>query len=450
MSGARGAVIVREPAVTAAADGPVEPGLDRFDEALRPRLMGPRLAAATERGPATCHVLDAKYEPGVRAIVLYAHGGRLLRGDLLPTGDGSAGTTAGARAVVSPGVRICVFPDDPELPALPEVTDPARLGPVLADAMAHHPGVDARRARRCRVRLLRYRPGKRATVLVPTTPGPPTLVVKAYHDHDKAAAVAAEAAALAATTTPAGVLRFAPTLAHVPGLALVVQQAVSGSPLDVLLAGRGGGDGTASAARLAARALAELHELPALSGRQRPVERELQRFAARAERIDSVDARVGTALAQLAQRLTELHAQLPADRPGLVHGDCKPSQFLLGHRHVHLLDLDHCGVSDQAADVGTFLASLRQLAVRHTLARRSPAAGTAQADALNTFASLFLEAYLDRRGADDATRTRIGWQEGVALERKALRAFARAPRSPLPLALVDEAQRCLERSMEAA
>ena len=46
--------------------------------------------------------------------------------------------------------------------------------------------------------------------------------------------------------------------------------------------------------------------------------------------------------------------------------------MLPGDGTVYLLDFDHCGVSDQAGDAGTFVASLRQLAVRRTMAGASP------------------------------------------------------------------------------
>ena len=36
--------------------------------------MGRRLSAALRTGRRPCHVLDAKYEPGIRASVLYQHG----------------------------------------------------------------------------------------------------------------------------------------------------------------------------------------------------------------------------------------------------------------------------------------------------------------------------------------------------------------------------------------
>ena len=52
--------------------------------------------------------------------------------------------------------------------------------------------------------------------------------------------------------------------------------------------------------------------------------------------------------------------ELPGAVTGVVHGDCKPSQVLLDHQQVLLMDLDHVAVADQAMDVGTFLASLRR------------------------------------------------------------------------------------------
>jgi hypothetical protein len=94
--------------------------------------------------------------------------------------------------------------------------------------------------------------------------------------------------------------------------------------------------------------------------------------------------------------------------------------------------------------VGTFLATLRQHGLRRSLARRgSPAAaGPDEAPA-----ELFLAAYVAATGgAGNAdVRRRITWYEAVAAERKALRSFARAPRSPLTRALVHHGHACLDR-----
>lgn len=408
-----------------AADG-APADATRFLEALRPGVMGPRLAAAFGGPSDRCHVLDAKYEAGVRAIVLYEYDGQLVRGDL----------------DVAAGIRLSRFPADPELPRLPEVMDPDRLAAELYREIGPARPRGAAIMPRGRVTLLRYRPGKRATVLFRnrTAPGG-AWVVKAYHDPVKAAAVAREAERLADTSRTADRLRLAPYVGHVADLGLVVHGPVTGTPLDVLLHERGpvGSGPTRHAVATAGTALAEFHNLAPATQRQRPVEKELRRFLSRAEGSRTLDPVFADAAAALAHRLIEAAETLSPATYGVVHGDCKPSQFLLDGRRAFLLDLDHCGIADPAADVGTFLASLRQLAVRRALSSRPGRFGQDRP----ALADAFLRAYVDR-SAHAVGRDRVRWQEAVALERKALRAFARAPLSPLGPALVREGHRCLD------
>jgi hypothetical protein len=401
-------------------------------------VMGPRLhAGVATDGRGGCHVLDAKYEPGVRCSVLYRAGDRLIRGDLL---EGRAGDADDSRPVVDPGVRLSLFPDDPDLPTLRYVVaDPATLRDALGDALP-----TAGRILRCRTELLRYRPGRRATlgVEVRRPPGHPVqrLVVKSYHDGGKAAAVAAEAVLLEDSVDPAAVLRFAPVRAHLPDLSLVVQQHVSGLPLDEVL--RMPGPFATRGLQRAAVALAELHSRTGVSRRRRDIDAEVTRFATRAARVAEVNSGTGAAVVGLAVRLAATAQDVPPGVVGLVHGDCKPSQFLLrGEREVVLLDLDSCGQADPAVDVGTFLATLRQRTLKACGGR---AAGVdAQSSA---FARVFLRTYVAAAGtpSDGHLRHRIAWYEAVALERKALRTFARAPRSPLTRALVEHGHACLD------
>jgi hypothetical protein len=414
--------------------------LRRVDELLNAHVMGPRLRVAVgATGRAPCSVLDAKYEPGVRCTVLYRVDELLVRGDLL---DEEIGGTEPSRPVVAPGLRLSCFPDDPDLPGLAATVTPETLREALQE-MRPGPG----RLVRCRVDLLRYRPGRRATLAVQIR-GPSgaaqRLVVKSYHDDDKAAAVAAEAARLDATVDPVAPLRFAPVRAHLPELSLVVQEHVRGVRLDELL--RIPGPSATRALRLAAVALAALHAQPPVSRRARPVGAELERFRTRGSRVAAVDPATGSALTDLAVRLAATAQDLPPGQLGLVHGDCKPNQFFLrGDRDVVLLDLDSCGRADPAGDVGTFLATLRQRTVREQLAR--PAAGPSAGGTAGASAEVFLREYLRAAGAttDVELRRRVSWYEAVALERKALRCFARAPRSPLTGALVAQGHAVLDR-----
>ena len=414
----------------AAPSGPDATGgqLARFLEAMRPGRMGPRLTAVLGDRPVPCHVLDAKYEPGVRGMLLYGRGADLLTGELLLDPESSG-------LVVPPGVRVWPFPEDPGMPTLPRVADRDVLGRALAEAVA---GTSYRRgghAPRCRTQLLRYRPGKRATLLATLAGVPGRHVVKAYHDADKATAVAAEAPRLRAAAAGSRTLAFAPVVAHLPALRVVVQQAVRGVPLAALLCAD---QPATSAVADAARALAEFHDLPAATDRQRPVDSELRRFRTRSLAVAAVDARAGEALTGLAERLLRLYDELPAAALGPVHGDCNPGQFLLADR-TYLMDLDHVGLSDQAVDIGTFLASLRQLAIRRQLGRSS----TRTLAPVAALSEQFLAAYRDFRGTSPEP-ARVRWHEAAALERKALRAFARAPRSPLPRALAAAGNRRLD------
>ena len=314
------------------------------------------------------------------------------------------------------------------------------MGPQIAQLSSTLTPIQRRAlARRCRVALLRYRLGKRATVRLGTPVSGASYVAKVYHDPAKAAAVAHESQAFGRIAWYGG-LRLAPTVGHLPEISVVVQQSIHGQPLDSLLRTSGWNFAAAAeAVRRAASALAELHRGPMVSTRLRPVDKELHRFRARALRICAVDSQVGDQLLGVAERLLQTFNTFPASLPELIR-DCKPGQFLLANAiTVYLLDFDHCGVSDQAGDAGTFVASLHQLAVQWTMAGASPASTAG----LTALADQFITTY--SKSMEDDLSTRIRWHEVVALQRKALRSYARSPESPLPSALVEESHRCLDR-----
>jgi aminoglycoside phosphotransferase (APT) family kinase protein len=343
---------------------------------------------------------------------------------------------------------------------------------------------------RCHANPLRYRLGKRCTLrfdlwLRDVQSGAlikRTLYGKLYHSARKAQAVYEEMQMLAAAL-PMQTVALAQAVAFAPELPMVFQAPVAGMPLDSLLSqpkrtAIAYNQRVQAGIRGAAAALAALHQVEVDSDRLRPVAAELERFKQRSAQIMNVAPRIGADLYKLAQALPAWLDRLPAwgAEICLVHGDCKPSQFFmtpgsqderdagaieyrvssigdsatLNTQHatldtagaVALLDFDHCGMADPAADVGNFLATLRQLGIRQSLKQRRPHTRRQELAALE---ELFLSEYLAARPCHANFRLRATWYQAVALLRKALRSFARSPRSPLPALLVAEAWRCLQR-----
>jgi aminoglycoside phosphotransferase (APT) family kinase protein len=248
----------------------------------------------------------------------------------------------------------------------------------------------------------------------------------------------------------AGRVVLAPAVALLPELQIVVQAPVEGLPLELYLEGLRGGV-TAGDPRgwdgiiRSAGALAAIHTAGLSTDRERPIAAELKRFAKRAAQAAEVDAAVGARMGELAAALPSWLPLLPewGEQITLVHGDCKHSQCMLSPGGVAILDWDHCGMADPANDIGTYLATLRQIGIHQSLKSRGSPASAARARWLRGLEDDFLDAYVAASGFGAGYHLRARWYEAAALMRKALRAFARAPRSPMPLAQVDEAWRIL-------
>jgi aminoglycoside phosphotransferase (APT) family kinase protein len=393
-------------------------------------------------------------------------------------------------------MEVYPYPKDPWLPGLETAADPQ----VIAEAVARNlPLCQSGSVRLLRVRVTpqRYRPGRRLTLRLDILFRDKergeslreeiftrTYFAKVYHDPKKARSVFQEMQMLA--QIPAARERrvvLAGAAAYLPELSMILQEPVGGAPLEDqvgrLIEGRtlaqdfrteletlGKSPAIAddlpvwSGMKRAAAALAAVHTAGLETKRRRSIQDELARFRKRAAKIASVDATQGA-------RLDELAAALPAWLPwldewgaglSLIHGDCKPSQFLISDdgrtdSPVAILDFDHAGMADPANDVGTYLATLRQLAVRQSLKSRGDEASVARAEWLLALEKYFLDEYCAAHGGaahggaagdrGEGFRLRAVWYEAVGLLRKALRGFGRSPFSPLPGAMVAEAWRCL-------
>jgi hypothetical protein len=449
-----------------------EPSLPENEQvaiALRPRTIGPLLeklfrpeiekterqngAIGARNRPYECRILDAKYEPGNYCRILYQLGDHLIIGTYNWDSDENhiPETTT---VIPSLGMRVYSFLNDPTLPSLTKALDAQTVSVALAEAFPEfHPS--AARILRCDVKLLRFRPGRRCTVRLKIWLREKgsgaiynrVLYGKIYHDLEKAGHVYQQMLSLSKSISATdGQVSFATASAFLPDLAMVLQNPVDGVPLDSLIncdtqaCDERGVAGTLAAAS----ALASFHTNGLVAGKPRSINSELARFKKRGARIGQVNPVLGKNIIELSDALSAWLDTL--DHWGattcLVHGDCKPAQFLIKDKQVALLDFDHCGMADPAVDVGTFLATLQQMKVRQALKYRGkPVPCSVWIPGLK---HQFLEAYCSASGYSSGFWQRAAWYEAVGLLRKAIRGFERSPFSPLPAALIAEAWKGLE------
>lgn len=425
--------------------------------ALHPRTIGPLLKELfrTENGQAEgqseatdCHILDAKYEPGNYCRILYQLGDHLVIGTYKWEADESQ-IPETTRIIPSLGMQVYRFPNDPALPTLTKVLDSQNISAALAETL---PEIQNRAARilRCEVKPLRFRPERRCTVrlnlwLRKNDSGEiykRVLYGKIYHDLEKAGHVYQQMLSLSdSVSAKDGHVSFATAAAFLPDLAMVLQDPIAGVPLDSLLScdtetcdPRGFAGILAAASPLAA-----FHVSGLVAGKPRSIKAELARFKKRGARIGEINPELGNNIIKLADTLSTWLDTL--DQWGatisLVHGDCKPAQFLIQDQQIALLDFDHCGMADPAVDVGTFLATLQQMKVKQTIKNRGQPARCARW--LPDLKRQFLQTYCSASGNPSGFWQRAEWYEAVGLLRKAIRGFERSPYSPLPAALVAEA-----------
>jgi hypothetical protein len=427
--------------------------------ALNPQLMADHLARAFPGGEhaPTVRVLDMKYEVGEYCTILYQLGRRMVIGTFR-WGHAEGELPASAQVIEPLGMQVYSFEQDPALPGLATAMDPQRMRVALIEALPEFR--DGAELIGVRARPLRYRPGRRCTLRFDLSTrdrasgayGVRTLYGKAYHEFNKAASVYNEMQMLAASDAArSGRVLLAPAAAFLPDLMIVLQAPVVGESLEMYMEGLQGnvthGDARGWDGVIhSADALAAVHTSGVTTDRERPIEKEVKRFAKRASQAAQVDPVAGAKLSELAEALPNWLPLLPEwnERITIVHGDCKHSQCLLTADGLAILDWDHCGMADPATDIGTYLATLRQMGIHQALKSRGSAASAARTQWLRELEDAFLDTYVESSGFGESFYPRVRWYEAVALMRKALRAFARAPRSPMPLAQVDEAWRILE------
>jgi hypothetical protein len=396
----------------------VDPALPRLAAALDPAAMAVRFEegfAERARGPAprvrTCEVEEVYYRPGRHCGILYRLGlegvdaivhdewlyARMLPRPLLHERHEKAlgeVVAAGASALVrtaldpvslwdDPGMIVWAFPNDPKLPGLRAMADPARARDQLVRAraglgLAARPGSDENGHEPDAGRpgsggelsfdRVKYMPTKRCVLRYRIEPDPAkdrarspyVFYAKAYPEGESAEPFRLQRAVrerLAESAAP----EIAEPLLHLAGESVIWFADWSGRGLVDEALDRG----WEAMAERAATALAAFHRL-ALPGV--PVRRlAAEELEEAREDAAKYGARVGRHARPVFDMLARLERELPRthERPSVtLHGAFRAEHVLVRGSSAAFLDLDGMAQGDPLVDVAEFVASLEFMSLR--------------------------------------------------------------------------------------
>lgn len=334
----------------------------------------------------------------------------------------------GIFVVESPPAVGIPFPNDPDLPGLRHVWEPARFRRSLTELLPEYPGDEWRIQKRLsQTTILAYKPDRRVVLRIKVKLRRRTGDQKArVLLHAKVASAAATELAhgnlcTIAENVPDGAgWRVPRTRGMVADRTLSATEWIEGEDLFRVLA-RGGTDAL-EAMRLAGGALAGLHGLDlSLSHRPSPVE-EGDGLRGVAEDIALLAPERRESILRLGEDLSRAVTRFALVPSVIVHGDFHPGQVLLSAGIPVLTDLDAAGRGYAAIDLGSFVARLEE--------ENAPAA----------MSDAFLDGYRERA---------VGLPEAVYLRVATAAALFR--RAVFPLRTLDpQWPREMERLLDAA
>lgn len=295
---------------------------------------------------AGCVRRDTKYTPGVRLVAAYELQVRRP--------DQPDSTMFGVVEVTPEGLRHRLASDDPQLPALASLTQPAA---VRARCEALIGRISA-----CSVRLVRYKPAARGVLRVDLVNGHGPEVLFAKCIADGGAHHARTLRALSAAGGSEFPLFVAP-LAFWADWGTFLQRGVRGTELHSLVFDPSvSPQRRARAMRDAGRWVAGLHATASVPAPTRTLADDLEGLAAYAPVIAQAD---GALAARFNAAVSVLEGVPPSDEFVASHGALRTDAFLLsgGARPV-LIDLDGFCWAEPARDLGNLLAYLDWSAIR--------------------------------------------------------------------------------------
>lgn len=247
------------------------------------------------------------------------------------------------------------WPNDPALPQLAPLTDPARIGALLPGRLAG--------AAVSEVEVLRYEPERRATLrctLAPVRQGEParTVYAKTFAQAQAQRLMRRFARAQSAASRDVHAACVAEPLAVDAQGSTLWQLPAPGRPL---LHDPARPDPEAAFTAIGA-ALARLHTLDLDEPALRSLDYWLGEVQRRVRKIGRAAPDLALRAAAVGKALEQSAARLPSPTLGLIHGDFHPGQVWLAGERVVFFDFDEFALGHPMEDLAEFIVKLEQLA----------------------------------------------------------------------------------------
>jgi hypothetical protein len=300
-------------------------------------------------------------------------------------------------------------PEDPALPALPLLTDPAEARALLERSIrACSPGYAGLSIAAVTIRHLRYKPGSRATVVygVEYAPEhadkgwPPIVVAKTYSGDKGQNAYDGMAALWRSPLSTGEVVTLAEPLAYIPELKVLIQGPIYEDQTleDMLKAAVKSGSAAAldeldTYMRKTADGLAALHESGVEYGETISWQDELAEVREVIARLAGPAPQLADAAEPLLQHLESVAAETPGDGVRPAHRAFRPAQVLIYQGAIGFIDFDGFGQSEPALDLSRFLRKTRALGLDAAKVDPASAAGAERMAQMEAISDRFLQAY---------------------------------------------------------
>ncbi len=270
--------------------------------------------------------------------------------------------------------------DDPTIPALPAVLNPAELGEHLREALRSQ----TKGLKEVQVRLLRHRVGKRCVVEITlaTREGVLCLIGKAYAK-DRFDVYRLMEEISSAGFGPCEGLSIPQPAAYLQALQLLLQEKVEGRPATESFLSNNECERVAAAERCA-RWLAKFHALAHRVGASMDLGSHLLSIEGWYRRLASMGEPFAHKARELFRRLESAASGLQPTEMCTIHGDYSHNQVIFAQGRTVTCDWDSYGLADPSRDVARFIVGLQRLTL--------PSLGSIRA--LDGAAEVFLKTYL--------------------------------------------------------